>query len=139
MVTVEQGAATASARPSGRAARQTRAPGPGPRTPFQPMDARRALRYKHPEGAFVDYEVQPLLPYEPSRHGPTIAVADANGDGLDDVFIGGAAGVPGKLFLQRRDGSLFESPQGQPLAGDKEDEDLGSLFFHPQGGRPPHL
>src|SRR2546425_115996 len=51
MVTVEQGAATASARRSGLAARATRAPSPGPRTPFQPMDARRALRDKHPEGA----------------------------------------------------------------------------------------
>jgi len=137
MVTVEQGAATASARRSGLAARATRAPSPGPRTPFQPMDARRALRYKHPEGAFVDYEVQPLLPYEPSRHGPTIAVADANGDGLDDVFIGGAAGVPGKLFLQRRDGSFVESTQGQPWAADKEYEDWGAVFFDANGdGRP---
>ncbi len=47
-------------------------PDPRPRM-FQPMDARRALKYKHSEGTFVDYEVQPLLPYEPSRHGPPIA------------------------------------------------------------------
>src|SRR5207302_5931385 len=111
-------------------------PDPRPRM-FQPMDARRALKYKHSEGTFVDYEVQPLLPYEPSRHGPPIAVADVNGDGLDDVFIGGDAGVPGKLFLQRRDGSFVESTQGQPWAADKEYDDWGAVFFDANGdGRP---
>src|SRR5205814_8375431 len=46
---------------------------------------RRFLKYKQPETASVDYDVQPLLPYEPSRQGPPLAVADVNGDGLDDV------------------------------------------------------
>src|SRR5436309_168924 len=104
---------------------------------FQPMDARRALKYRQQVGAFADYEVQPLLPYQPSRQGPPIAVADVNGDGLEDVFIGGAAGVPGKLFLQRRDGSFVESTQGQPWAADKEYEDWGAVFFDANGdGRP---
>ena len=104
---------------------------------FQPMDARRALKYRQQVGAFADYEVQPLLPYQPSRQGPPIAVADVNGDGLEDVFIGGAAGVPGKLFLQRRDGSFVESTQGQPWVADKEYEDWGAVFFDANGdGRP---
>ena len=47
-----------------------------------------------------------------SRQGPPLAVGDVNGDGLDDVFIGGGVGVPGKLFLQRKDGSFVESTQG---------------------------
>ena len=104
---------------------------------FQPMDARLALKYRQQVGAFADYEVQPLLPYQPSRQGPPIAVADVNGDGLEDVFIGGAAGVPGKLFLQRRDGSFVESTQGQPWVADKEYEDWGAVFFDANGdGRP---
>jgi hypothetical protein len=84
-----------------------------------------------------DYEVQPLLPYEPSRQGPPIAVADVNGDGLDDVFVGGTAGVPGKLFLQQKDGSFVESAVGQPWAADKAYEDWGAVFFDANGdGRP---
>jgi hypothetical protein len=101
---------------------------------FHPL---HSLRYAQPRSSFTDYEVQPLLPYEPSRQGPPVAVADVNGDGLDDVFIGGSSGVPGKLFLQRKDGSFVESVQRQPWAADKDYEDWGALFFDANGdGRP---
>jgi len=83
--------------------------------------------------------VQPLLPYEPSAQGPPIAVADVNGDGLDDVFIGGVNGVPGKLFIQRKDGSFVESVQGQPWAADKDYDDWGALFFDANGDGLPDL
>ena len=102
--------------------------------PFLPL---RALKYAQPERPFVDYDVQPLLPYEPSRQGPPMAVADVNGDGLDDVFIGGSNGVPGRLFIQRKDGSFVESVRGQPWAADKDYDDWGALFFDANGdGRP---
>ena len=102
----------------------------------QPFQQTRALRYHHQASTRVDYKAQPLLPYEVSSQGPPLAVADVNGDGLDDVFIGGAAGVPGKLFLQRSDGRFVESA-GQPWAADTAYEDWGALFFDADGdGRP---
>ncbi|PYP71577.1 MAG: hypothetical protein DMD36_03630 [Gemmatimonadetes bacterium] len=117
-----------------------RHPTPDPRhLVFQPTDPLRALKYRQQVGTFVDYEVQPLLPYELSRQGPPIAVADVNGDGLDDVFIGGGNGVPGKLFIQRKDGSFVESVQGQPWAADKDYEDWGALFFDANGDGLPDL
>src|SRR6476661_7047824 len=82
--------------------------------PFELVDGPGRLAYKHEVGNVSDFGVQALLPYMPSRHGPPIAVADVNHDGLDDVFIRGGAGVPGKLFLQQKDGRFVESADGQP-------------------------
>ena len=92
----------------------------------------------------IDYTVQPLLPYMPSSQGPPIAVADVNGDGLDDVFVGGGGGggggggIAGKLFIQGKDGRFTES-QRQPWAADSTYEDWGALFFDANGDGKPDL
>ena len=104
---------------------------------FQLEDAPRAIAYVHHVRSQLDYGVQPLLPYMLSSQGPPVAVADVNGDSLDDVFIGGAASVPGKLFVQRRDGSFVEQTNGEPWEADKGYDDWGALFFDANGdGRP---
>ncbi len=106
---------------------------------FEPLNGGRGLAYKHQLPTALDYGIQPLLPYMLSSHGPPLAVADVNGDGLDDIFIGGAAGLAGQLFIQRQDGKFLESAQGQPWIADKGYEDWGALFFDANGDGLPDL
>ncbi|WP_340107100.1 ASPIC/UnbV domain-containing protein, partial [Rhodohalobacter sp. 8-1] len=82
---------------------------------------------------YIDYDVQPLLPYMISRQGPPLAAGDVTGDGLDDVFIGGAAGSAGTLFIQQKDGTFSKSTQAQPWQADSDQEDWDALFFDANG------
>jgi hypothetical protein len=87
----------------------------------------------------TDYSVQPLLPYQLSSEGPPIAVADVDGDGLEDVFLGGGDGSPGRLLLQQRDGGFRAPAEPGPWAADPSAEDRGALFFDANGDRRPDL
>ncbi|MCR9246052.1 MAG: VCBS repeat-containing protein [bacterium] len=88
------------------------------------------LPFMHREREFDDYAVQPLLPHRLSRLGPGLAVGDADGDGRDDCWVGGAAGQAGMLFLTR-DGK-HQAVEG-PWADDAESEDLGAAWFDADG------
>jgi hypothetical protein len=105
---------------------------------FQPWN-RPPLEHRHSAPPQTDYSVQPLLPYALSSHGPPLAVADINGDGLDDVFIGGSTGFAGALFIQRNDGRFIPSAQGQPWEADKRYDDWGAAFFDANGDGSPDL
>jgi hypothetical protein len=97
---------------------------------FAEVTGQNGIKYEHKENPFVDFKMEPLLPHQFSRNGPGIAVADVNGDGLDDFCIGGAAKAPGKVFIQ--------TPSGKFTAKDLPDpdfEDMGLLLFDADGDR----
>src|SRR6185436_18855960 len=75
---------------------------------------------------------EPLIPYKCSRKGPYFAKADINGDGREDLYIGGAAGFEGKLMIQAANGSFAEKKQAAFMA-DKKYEDMSALFFDADG------
>ncbi|HEV8498434.1 MAG TPA: FG-GAP-like repeat-containing protein, partial [Gemmatimonadaceae bacterium] len=94
------------------------------------------LDFVHHENEFVDFDREPLMPKLVSTEGPFMGVADVNGDGLDDIFIGGAKNQPGKLLIQQRDGR-FVSSSDKEFEKDAISEDLGAVFFDANGdGRP---
>src|SRR5690606_6495218 len=57
--------------------------------------------WKHQENNFDDYNFQYLIPHAQSTRGPKTAIADVNGDGLDDLFTCGAKEQAGMLFIQQ--------------------------------------
>jgi enediyne biosynthesis protein E4 len=83
---------------------------------------------KHEEDNNVDFYFEKNVPKMLSREGPKAAVGDVNGDGLEDVFIGGTAGHPGQLYLQSDEGKFIKKTEpGFELFNDFEDEAV--LFF----------
>jgi len=90
------------------------------------------IDYFHNENEFDDFTEEVLLPHKLSNNGPFSAPGDVNNDGLDDVFIGGASGQEGVLFIQTTDGKFTRS-KSNPWAVDKKSEDLGALFFDLDG------
>ena len=116
-----------------------RAPSPRPLAPLlTDVTAAIALPYTHRENDFVDFDREPLIPKLLSTEGPMLAVADVNGDGLDDVYIGGAKGQGGRLLIQRADGRFFSAGE-RLFEQDRTSEDLGAAFFDADGDGHPDL
>ncbi|MDH7447930.1 VCBS repeat-containing protein [Aquimarina sp. 2201CG14-23] len=61
---------------------------------------------EHKEDPYVDFDYEGLIYKMQSREGPALAIADINGDGNEDVFIGGAYNQTGKLYTQNASGKL---------------------------------
>ncbi len=105
---------------------------------FSDVSTRLGAGFKHEEDTFFDFNREPLIPHLLSIEGPAIAVADVNGDGLDDIYVGGAKWQVGKLFLQRSDGTFRASPQAA-FAADSVAEDVDAAFFDANGDGHPDL
>lgn len=86
----------------------------------------------HKEIPFDDYKKQILLPHSLSRTGPHISVADINGDGLEDFFVGGAIQQAGQIYIQTTEGT-FKNLKNQDIENDAEYKDYGSSFFDADG------
>ncbi len=99
-------------------------PGPGPRRMDAPSAARTLftdvsvrINHEHLEAEFPDFNRQPLLPRKMSQLGPGATWYDLDGDGSDELILGGGAG--GKMAVFRNDGKggfaswrapVFEEP-----------------------------
>ncbi len=84
--------------------------------------------YRHEENATIDFKRQALLPWMLSAEGPAVARGDVNGDGREDLFLGGAKLKEGQLFVQDRRGNFRRNPQ-DALRRDIIHEDVDAAFF----------
>ncbi len=86
------------------------------------------LTYLHRESPFVDYNRDALLKQQYSTQGPALATGDVNGDGLDDVFLGGGSGQGGRLFMQQA-GSRFVDRTPAAIRQDTTSEATDAVLF----------
>jgi hypothetical protein len=82
----------------------------------------------HRERPFNDFEKQPLLPRKLSQLGPGMACGDIDRDGDDDLFLGGAAGQAGSIWINQGQGQFVRLPS-ESLDADRECEDMGAVWL----------
>ena len=91
-----------------------------------------SINYTHKENQFNDFTIQTLMPNYLSRQGPCMAKADVNHDGMEDLFIGGAAGQAGAIFIQTANGGFVNKPNSA-FEADAMSEDTASGFLDVDG------
>lgn len=83
---------------------------------------------KHKEDEYIDFYYERNTPEFLSREGPRAACGDVDGDGLDDIYIGGAMGQGGQLYLQTKEGNFIRKDE-KTFKQFIDFEDASSLFF----------
>ncbi|MCR8560733.1 VCBS repeat-containing protein [Mucilaginibacter sp. BJC16-A38] len=102
---------------------------------FKEVTRDLGVTYKHKEYDFADFNVQKLIPHKLSQYTPAIAVGDVDGNGYDDMIIGGTSAFPAQLLLQQANGKFIQrnlfSAADDPSVLRVKDE--GLLLFDADG------
>ena len=70
---------------------------------FTKVEDNLGIQFEHKENDYIDFIYQKLIPYQRSDRGPSMEIADINGDGLNDIYFGNSNGNASQIFLQKGD------------------------------------
>ncbi|MEL6303333.1 MAG: FG-GAP-like repeat-containing protein [Bacteroidota bacterium] len=97
-----------------------------PETLLKPLSNDRFMTHK--ENNYNDFDYEGLIYKKLSQEGPAMAVADVNGDGHEDVYIGGAKGSEGFLYIHQGEGK-FKLAKQASFSKDASFEDTAAIFL----------
>ncbi len=83
------------------------------------------------EDDIVDFYREGQLMKKLSQEGPAVSIGDLDNDGDQDVFIGGAAGEPARIYLQQDGRFIKKDITG--IEHEEEFEDVCSVLFDADG------
>ncbi len=86
----------------------------------------------HVDNNYSDFDYEGLIYKKLSQEGPSLAVGDIDGDGNEDIFLGGAKGVAGQIYKHKGNGKLQLLGQNV-LIKDADYEDTAAAFFDADG------
>ena len=95
-------------------------------------EVKSPVAFAYAQNTVNDFKRQPLMINPLSFFGPCLVKGDVNGDGLEDVFAGGASGQAGALYRQQKGGQFIMQPQ-PAFEADKMSEDADAVFFDANG------
>lgn len=101
-------------------------------TQKQPLQTKPSTFVRHQEDEWIDFFYERNIPLMLSAEGPKAAVADLNRDGVDDLYLCGAAGQAGQLYLSKGNGTYTQASQSTWTA-DSGYEDTAACFFDADG------
>ncbi len=82
----------------------------------------------HDENNYNDFDYEGLIYKKLSQEGPSLAIADVNGDGHEDFFIGGAENQSATLYTHSGNGRVAPK-KIKAFEKDKSFEDVAAAFF----------
>jgi hypothetical protein len=77
---------------------------------YKPLNVKKIKPYfevlptdlvSHKENSYSDFDHEGLISKMVSQEGPALAIADIDKDGNEDIFIGGAKGTSGNIYLNK--------------------------------------
>ena len=96
------------------------------KTLFQELENSNLIA--HNENNYNDFDYEGLIYKKLSQEGPAMAVGDVNGDGNEDIFLGGAKGEPSMLYLHQGNGK-FQLQPSRVFEQDQSFEDTAAAFL----------